>query len=71
MYNYCQHCRSTVKVVGHRKVKNVLLVISRRRIVLESRDCCQNVGTFQSIQILASRKSYLVIIDFQCQNTNL
>ena len=36
--------RSTVKVVDHRKVKNVFLVISRRRIVVESRDWCQNVG---------------------------
>ena len=36
--------RSTVKVVGHRKVKNVFLVISRRRIVVEIRDWCQNVG---------------------------
>ena len=30
-----------VKVVGHRKV---FLVISQRRIVIESRDWCQNVG---------------------------
>ena len=36
--------RSKVKVVGHRKVKNVFLVISRRRIVAESRDGCQHVG---------------------------
>ena len=30
--------RSKVKVVNHPKVKNVFLVISRRRIVVESRD---------------------------------
>ena len=36
-----QNVRSKVKVVGHRKV---FLVISRRRIVVESRDWCQNVG---------------------------
>ena len=43
MYNYFQNFRSEVKVVGHRKVKNVLLVISRRRIVVESRDWCQYI----------------------------
>ena len=36
--DYFQNFRSKVKVVGHRKVKNVFLVISRRRIVVESRD---------------------------------
>ena len=44
MYEYFQNCMSNVKVVGHRKVKNVFLVISRRRIVVESRDWCQYVG---------------------------
>ena len=39
-----QNSRSKVKVVGHRKVKNVFLVISRRRIVVESRDWRRNVG---------------------------
>ena len=43
MKYYFQSFRSKVKVVGHRKV-NVFLIISRRRIVVESRDWCQNVG---------------------------
>ena len=41
-----------VKVVGHRKVKNVFLVISRRRIVVESRDWCQNLGEINIKQLL-------------------
>ena len=39
--NYFLNYRSTVKVVGHRKV---FLVMYRRRIVIESRDWCHNVG---------------------------
>ena len=35
---YFLNFRSKVKVVGHRKVKHVFLVISRRRLVVESRD---------------------------------
>ena len=39
-----QNFRSKVKIVDHRNVKHVFLVIYRRRLVVESRDWCQNVG---------------------------
>ena len=41
MLYYFQNFRSKVKVVGHRKVKNVSFF---GHIVVESRDWCQNVG---------------------------
>ena len=45
---YFQNFRSKVKVVGRRKVKNVIWPYLRERMVVEIRDWCQNVGEYNT-----------------------
>ena len=45
---YFQNFRSKVKVVGRRKVKNVIWPYLGVRMVVEIRDWCQNVGEYNT-----------------------